>query len=65
MMPATSWLWAPTDYCRAHGYLPEEVLFVGDDYGMGGNDESVYRSEIDFVEIDDYRTVAEKLAFLL
>lgn len=57
--------YALTAYCREHGYLPSEVLFVGDDYGTGGNDESVYRSEIDFVEVDDYRTVAKKLAFLL
>ena len=46
----------------------DEIDTIGkkrDGHGMGGNDESVYRSEIDFVEIDDYRTVAEKLAFLL
>ena len=33
--------------------------FVGDDYGPGGNDESVYLSEIRFVKVDDYRTFPE------
>ena len=28
---------------------------MGDDYGQGGNDESVYLSDIAFVKVDDYR----------
>lgn len=42
-------------YCALRGIDVDEVVFVGDDYGPGGNDEQVYRSEIDFVTIDDYR----------
>ncbi len=42
-------------YCRENGYLHSEVVFVGDDYGPGGNDESVYLSDFRFVKIDDYR----------
>ena len=52
-------------YCREKGYSHEETLFVGDDYGIGGNDESVYRSDFGFVCIDDYRTLGQSLAFLL
>ncbi|MBE6915838.1 MAG: HAD family phosphatase [Ruminococcaceae bacterium] len=42
-------------YCKEHGYAHDEVAYVGDDYGMGGNDESVYLSDFNFVTIDDYR----------
>ena len=52
-------------YCREHGYSHDEVIFVGDDYGTGGNDESVYRSDFGFICIDDYRTLESKLAHLL
>lgn len=43
-------------YCEDNGIGLDEVAFVGDDYGPGGNDESVYQSEIRFITIDDYRT---------
>ena len=46
-------------YCEDNGIGLDEVVFVGDDYGPGGNDESVYKSEIRFVTIDDYRTFPE------
>lgn len=42
-------------YCKAHGIAHDEAVFVGDDYGPGGNDESVYLSDFEFVTIDDYR----------
>lgn len=42
-------------YCQQKGFSHGEVVFVGDDYGMGGNDESVYRSDILFLKTDDYR----------
>ncbi|MGN0773155.1 MAG: HAD hydrolase family protein [Candidatus Ventricola sp.] len=41
-------------YCREQGIAHENVLFIGDDYGTGGNDESVYRSDIPFLCVDDY-----------
>lgn len=41
-------------YCREEGYSLEDILYFGDDYGMGGNDETVYLSEIDFVTVDKY-----------
>lgn len=52
-------------YCEERGILPEEVLFIGDDYGEGGNDESVYLSDFNFLKIDDYRTFPEITNFLL
>ena len=49
-------------WCRENGYLHSEVVFVGDDYGVGGNDESVYRSDFRFAPIDDYTRLDEVLA---
>lgn len=49
-------------HCGLSGLALDEVVFVGDDYGVGGNDEDVYRSGIRFVTVDDYRTVAERLS---
>ncbi len=46
-------------YCKENGYSHDEVLFVGDDYGLGGNDESVYVSDFGFVCVDDYRDFAK------
>lgn len=57
--------YALSEYCRERGIAHNEVVYVGDDYGPGGNDESVYKSDFNFVCIDDYTTLAEKLAFLL
>ena len=39
-----------------------EVVFVGDDYGLGGNDESVFLSDFPFVTVDDYTKLAISLA---
>ena len=52
-------------YCEEHGIKPDEVVFIGDDYGEGGNDESVYNSEFEFITIDDYRTFPERVKHLL
>ncbi len=49
-------------WCREKGFRHDEVIFVGDDYGMGGNDESVYHSDIRFLTIDDYTRLGEILA---
>lgn len=51
--------------CRSEGYRHDEVLYVGDDYGYGGNDEAVYRSDFPFRVIPDYRQVAVFLEDLL
>ena len=52
-------------YCQEYGLSHENVVFVGDDYGPGGNDESVYLSDIPFICIDDYRTFPDKVSHLL
>ena len=52
-------------YCRENGLAHENVLFVGDDYGTGGNDESVYLSDIPFLCVDDYTTFPDLVQFLL
>ena len=41
-------------YCAEYGYDHSEVVYVGDDYGPGGNDEAVYRSDFRFIRVDDY-----------
>ncbi len=46
-------------YCRENGFSHDEVAYVGDDYGLGGNDESIYKSDFKFVCIDDYTTFPE------
>ena len=52
-------------YCKEHGFSHDEVVYVGDDYGLGGNDESVYLSDIAFICVDDYRQFPELVAELL
>lgn len=49
-------------WCRENGVEHGAVVFVGDDYGLGGNDESVYKSDFQFVTIDDYTKLSEVLA---
>ena len=52
-------------YCRQHGFTHDEVVFVGDDYGEGGNDESVYLSDFGFVKVDDYTKLETYMKDLL
>ncbi len=52
-------------YCKEKGFSHDEVVFVGDDYGLGGNDESVYRSDFGFVCVDDYTRLEEYMKDLL
>lgn len=51
-------------YCEKNGLKHDEVVFVGDDYGLGGNDESVYLSDFNFIKVDDYREFANILSIL-
>lgn len=52
-------------YLREHGVAHGEAVFVGDDYGVGGNDESVFLSDIPFITVDDYRDFPAAVASLL
>ena len=47
--------------CEARGLAKDEVLYVGDDYGPGGNDESVLLTGFPFLRIDDYRATPAAL----
>ena len=52
-------------WCKENGLLHENVVYIGDDYGLGGNDESVYKSDIPYLTIDDYKTFPEVVKSLL
>ena len=52
-------------YAKENGLSHENILYVGDDYGEGGNDESIYLSDIPYLEIDDYRDFPRLTSFLL
>jgi len=58
-------LYALERYCARHGIAREEVVFFGDDYREGGNDEQVYRSGYAFVTVDDYRDFPERAKAVL
>ncbi len=52
-------------YCREQGLSHENVIYVGDDYGPGGNDESVFQSDFQFIKVDDYRQFPDLVDWLL
>jgi len=52
-------------YCRENSLSHENIVYIGDDYGLGGNDESVYKSDIPYLTIDDYRDFPEIIKPLL
>ena len=52
-------------YCRENGLSHENICYIGYDYGMGGNDESVYVSDFPYLTIDDYRDFPEIIKVLL
>ena len=52
-------------YCQEYGLCHENVVFIGDDYGPGGNDESVYQSDFPFICVDDYRDFPDLVSELL
>ena len=41
-------------YCDERGIKHCEVCFIGDDYGLGGNDESVFKADFKTIKIDNY-----------
>ncbi len=47
--------YALDQYCLENHLSHDEIIFVGDDYGLGGNDESVYQSDFPFLCVDDYK----------
>ena len=41
-------------YCAANGIEKDQVVYVGDDYGPGGNDEPVLLAGFSFIKVDSY-----------
>ena len=58
-------LYALDCYCKTHGLSHRDILFCGDDYGKGGNDEPILCSDVDFVRVDNYRALPQLLSHLL
>ena len=52
-------------YCDERGIKHSEVVYIGDDYGEGGNDESVYKADFNYFKIDNYRDFPEVVKELL
>ena len=52
-------------YCRENGLAHAEVAYCGDDYGLGGNDEAVYKADFQFICVDNYLDFPAKVAHLL
>ena len=52
-------------YCQENGLSHNEVVYIGDDYGLGGNDESVYTSDFHYITIDNYLDFPKKVEVLL
>lgn len=42
------------EYLKEKNLNHKDVIYMGDDYGIGGNDEDIYLSDIDFVCVDNY-----------
>ena len=58
-------LYALKEYIKENGLSYENLVYVGDDYGLGGNDECVFKSEFLTLEIDDYRDLEKVVSVLL
>lgn len=56
---------ALSKYCVEFGIEHCETVFFGDDYGQGGNDESVFKSDFNFVKVDNYLDFPKLAEFLL
>jgi len=52
-------------YCKENGLKHENIVYIGDDYGPGGNDESVYLSDFTYLTIDDYKDFPKVIEPLL
>ncbi len=51
-------------YAAEKGYTKDQILFVGDDFADGGNDSQVRIYGMDYIRIDDYTRLPEKMHFL-
>ena len=51
-------------FAEEQGLSHDSILYIGDDYGQGGNDESVFLSDFPYLTIDDYRDFPRLVEFL-
>jgi hydroxymethylpyrimidine pyrophosphatase-like HAD family hydrolase len=58
-------LFAIDRYLQAKGLEHSDVVYFGDDYGLGGNDRVVFDSDIDFIRIHNFRDFPAKARRLL
>lgn len=66
MVPAPySKFYALNKYAQEHNIALDEIVYIGDDYGPGGNDESVYLSPIPYLTIDNFNDFPKVASVLL
>lgn len=51
--------------CKEEKTDHSELVYFGDDYGHGGNDESVFNSDFDFVKVDSYKKLPDIVKSIL
>ncbi|MBQ2882453.1 MAG: HAD hydrolase family protein, partial [Alphaproteobacteria bacterium] len=56
---------ALSKYCEENGLSHSEVVYVGDDYGIGGNDESVFLSDFNYIKVDNFEDFPKTVKHLL
>lgn len=56
---------ALTEYMNEHGFIKDEVMFIGDDFGTGGNDEHIKAGGLNYTVVDNYKNLKDRVAFLL
>ena len=52
-------------YCKENGFTHDQVVYIGDDYGQGGNDESVYRSDFNYITVEAYTDFMDAVKHLI
>ena len=52
-------------WCAERAVRHDELVYVGDDCGPGGNDEAVFQSDFPCIRVTDYTRLGETLAVFL
>ncbi len=53
------------EYSKIYDYTKDNIIYIGDDYGIGGNDEQIYKSDIGFLCINDYKSFSRIIRNIL
>lgn len=53
------------EYAKRLKINKNNIVYFGDDYGIGGNDEHIYKSDIKFIKVDDYSKFCECAKLIL